>query len=173
MTQLSAKLGRLLRKAAATALVIAGKFTGLVRTDKAAGEPPISTGVTDAPETPNRFANSKAVSEQPDELKACLNSPVNSEPLPAQPTGPPEREKLIRRRWTETGIKMWSPDIHGSGKATLKIQGQAELLPVTPGQTSRAYDKLEFKLIDGCIVCEGVIIDLPKGRARVEHRTNS
>ena len=25
-----------------------------------------------------------------------------------------EREKLIRRRWTETGIKMWNPDVHGA-----------------------------------------------------------
>jgi hypothetical protein len=67
---------------------------------------------------------------------------------------------------------MWSPDIHGSGKATLKIQGQAELLPVTPGQTMRAYDKLEFKLIEGRIVCEGVIIDPPRGRHPAQHRAN-
>jgi hypothetical protein len=26
-----------------------------------------------------------------------------------------EREKLIRRRWTETGIKMWNPNVHGEG----------------------------------------------------------
>ena len=25
-----------------------------------------------------------------------------------------DREKLIRRRWLETGIKMWKPDHHGT-----------------------------------------------------------
>jgi hypothetical protein len=30
-----------------------------------------------------------------------------------------EREKLIRRRWTETGIKMWNPDVRGAGHAAL------------------------------------------------------
>jgi hypothetical protein len=29
----------------------------------------------------------------------------------------PNREKLIRRRWLETGIKMWNPDHHGAGHA--------------------------------------------------------
>jgi hypothetical protein len=24
-----------------------------------------------------------------------------------------DREKLIRRRWQETGIKMWNPNVHG------------------------------------------------------------
>ena len=28
-----------------------------------------------------------------------------------------DREKLIRRRWLETGIKMWNPDHHGAGHA--------------------------------------------------------
>jgi hypothetical protein len=68
---------------------------------------------------------------------------------------------------------MWSSDLHGSGKATLKIQGQTELLPVAPGESSRAYDKLEFKLIEGSIVCEGVLIDPPKARRQVEHRTGT
>ena len=54
----------------------------------------------------------------------------------------------------------------------MKIQGQAELLPVTPGQTMRGYDKLEFKLIEGRIVCEGVIIDPPRARHPAEHRAN-
>src|SRR5712691_1943689 len=31
-----------------------------------------------------------------------------------------EREKLIRRRWTETGIKMWNPDVHGAWTCSAK-----------------------------------------------------
>src|SRR6266849_4587609 len=73
-----------------------------------------------------------------------------------------EREKLIRRRWTETGIKMWNPDVHGAGHAALNIQGRAELLPVMPGETLPGYDKLEFTIVDGDIVCEGVVVDPPE-----------
>jgi hypothetical protein len=83
-----------------------------------------------------------------------------------------EREKLIRRRWTETGIKMWNPDVHGAGHAALNIQGRAELLPVKPGETLPGYDKLEFKMVRSYvngqavnqIVCEGVVVDPPKRR---------
>jgi hypothetical protein len=77
-----------------------------------------------------------------------------------------EREKLIRRRWTETGIKMWNPNVHGAGHAALNIQGRVELLPVKPGETLPGYDKLEFKLIGGRIVCEGVVVDPPKSRRK-------
>ena len=49
----------------------------------------------------------------------------------------PDREKLIRRRWLETGIKMWNPDHHGAGHAALNIQGRAELLPPTKGLTGK------------------------------------
>jgi hypothetical protein len=84
-----------------------------------------------------------------------------------------EREKLIRRRWTETGIKMWNPDVHGAGHAALNIQGRTELLPPKPGETLPGYDTLEFKLVRSCvngqevnrIICEGVVVDPPK-RAR-------
>jgi hypothetical protein len=169
MTTLSAKLGLLLRKIAATALGVAAKFTARVRLPEAAGEIPISAGVAEVPETPIPAADGKSA---PDEVPACASSPQPSKPLSSPSNGFPEREKLIRQRWTETGIKMWSPDIHGSGKATLKIQGQAELLPVTPGQTMRAYDKLEFKLIAGRIVCEGVIIEAPRGRHPAQHQAN-
>ena len=58
-----------------------------------------------------------------------------------------DREKLIRRRWFETGIKMWNPDHHGAGLAALNIQGRAELLPPKPGQTLPGYDTLEFKVV--------------------------
>ena len=59
----------------------------------------------------------------------------------------PDREKLIRRRWLETGIKMWNPDHHGAGHAALNIQGRAELLPPKPGETVPGYDTLEFKIV--------------------------
>jgi hypothetical protein len=88
-------------------------------------------------------------------------------------TGASAREKLIRRRWAETGIKMWNPDVHGTGRAALNIQGGLGLLPPKPGETAPQYDKLEFKLIrsgaDGHaveqIMCERVVLDPPKRRA--------
>jgi hypothetical protein len=84
-----------------------------------------------------------------------------------------EREKLIRQRWTETGIKMWNPNVHGAGHAALNIQGRIELLPPKPGETLPGYDTLEFKMVRSCvngqevnrIICEGVVVDPPK-RAR-------
>ena len=84
-----------------------------------------------------------------------------------------EREKLIRRRWTETGIKMWNPDVHGAGHAALNIQGRTELLPPKSGETLPGYDTLEFKMVRSCvngqtanlIVCESVVVDPPKHRA--------
>jgi hypothetical protein len=83
-----------------------------------------------------------------------------------------EREKLIRRRWSETGVKMWNPGVHGTGQATLNIQGRVELLPVKPGETLPGYDKLEFKIVRSYvngqavnrIVCEGVVVDPPMRR---------
>ena len=82
----------------------------------------------------------------------------------------PDREKLIRRRWLETGIKMWTPDHHGAGHTALNIQGRAELLPPKPGETLPEYDTLEFKIVLSYvngeavnhIVCEGVVVDPPK-----------
>jgi hypothetical protein len=72
-----------------------------------------------------------------------------------------EREELIRRRWAETGIRMWNARLHGEGRAPLNIQGSVELLPPAPGKTVRRYDRLEFRLIGGRIVCEGVAVDPP------------
>jgi hypothetical protein len=68
------------------------------------------------------------------------------------------RERLIRQRWSETGTKMWA------GLGALNIQGSAELLPLKPGATRREYDRLEFRLIAGDIVCEGVVVDPPSHR---------
>ena len=89
----------------------------------------------------------------------------------------PDRENLIRRRWLETGIKMWNPNHHGAGHAALNIQGRAELLPPKPGETLPEYDTLEFKTVQSYvngeavnqIVCEGVVVDPPKRPA--EHST--
>ena len=78
-----------------------------------------------------------------------------------------ERERLIRRRWAETGIRMWNARLHGTGQASLSIQGDVELLPPAPGETARRYDRLEFALLDGLIICEGVAVDPPN-----RHHTN-
>jgi|GraSoiStandDraft_5_1057265.scaffolds.fasta_scaffold16925_7 hypothetical protein len=167
MTKLPAKLGVLLRKLAAIPLVLAAKFKAPIAVDEVSREPVVRTGATDLSESTRSGPNGK------DHPMAGLTTPEQSESPLALSQRPADREELIRRRWIETGIKMWSPDVHGSGKSALKIQGQAELLPRAAGQTSRGYDKLEFKLVEGRIVCEGVMIDPPKGRRRVEHRTNS
>jgi hypothetical protein len=74
---------------------------------------------------------------------------------------PADRATLIRQRWAETGIRMWNPRLHGSGDATLNIQGRIELLPPEPGETMPRYDKLEFRMLGGQIVCEGVIVEAP------------
>jgi hypothetical protein len=86
----------------------------------------------------------------------------------------PAREKLIRRRWSETGIKLWNPAVHGAGNAGLNIQGGVGLLPPKPGGTLPRYDTLEFRTlrshVDGHevirIVCEGVAVDPPQRRSR-------
>ncbi|WP_441237646.1 hypothetical protein [Bradyrhizobium sp. 930_D9_N1_4] len=74
---------------------------------------------------------------------------------------PADRATLIRQRWAETGIRMWNPRLHGTGDATLNIQGRIELLPPESGETMPRYDKLEFKMLGGQIVCEGVIVEAP------------
>jgi hypothetical protein len=35
------------------------------------------------------------------------------------------------------------------------------LLPPKPGETMPQYDRLEFRLIDGLIVCEGFVVEPP------------
>jgi hypothetical protein len=69
---------------------------------------------------------------------------------------------------------MWNPDFHGARHAALNIQGRSELLPPKPGETPPRYDTLEFKIVQSYvngqevnrIVCEGVVVDPPKRRAR-------
>lgn len=85
-----------------------------------------------------------------------------STPKPhAKAVEPADRAALIRQRWAETGIRMWNPRLHGTGDATLNIQGRIGLLPPEPGETMPRYDKLEFKMLGGQIACEGVIVEAP------------
>lgn len=95
---------------------------------------------------------------------------IEPAPAPKRPSAPkarakvvepPDRAALIRQRWAETGIRMWNPRLHGTGDAALNIQGRIGLLPPEPGETMPRYDKLEFKLLGGEIVCEGVIVEAP------------
>ncbi|RXH26347.1 hypothetical protein XH99_20650 [Bradyrhizobium nanningense] len=86
----------------------------------------------------------------------------------ARATEPADRTALIRQRWAETGIRMWNPRLHGTGEATLNIQGSVGLLPPAPGETMPRYDKLEFRMLGGQIVCEGVIVEAP---AQASHRS--
>ncbi|MGY2937779.1 hypothetical protein ACVWZ6_007381 [Bradyrhizobium sp. GM6.1] len=79
----------------------------------------------------------------------------------ARAAEPADRGALIRQRWAETGIRMWNPRLHGVGDATLNIQGSVGLLPPAPGETMPRYDKLEFRMLGGQIVCEGVIVEAP------------
>lgn len=97
------------------------------------------------------------------EIEPVLESPAPV--LPRSPTArakvtePADRAALIRQRWAETGIRMWNPRLHGTGDATLNIQGRVGLLPPAPGETMPRYDKLEFGMLGGQIVCEGVVVE--------------
>jgi hypothetical protein len=149
------KLAVMLRNFRAVQFVIT-KFAALLRSDRASGEPLISKFLGEA-----RGVTRNSV-DQPVAILKSTGDIVIAAPKPNDDQS--EREKLIRRRWTETGIKMWNPNVHGEGHAALNIQGRIELLPVKPGETLPGYDRLEFKLIGGSIVCEGVIVDPPKRR---------
>jgi hypothetical protein len=129
------------------------------------------------------------IDEETAVLKATGNREAEAgtpeEPVTAiaepEPKDQPAREKLIRRRWAETGIRLWNPDLRGAGNAALNIQGGVALLPPKPGDKLPRYDTLEFKLIrcrvDGQVVsqiiCEGVVVDPPQRRARGEVRRSN
>ncbi len=147
------KLAVLLRNIPALQFVFA-KFAALLRSEVSA-EPLLSKFLGDAAGVTNN-----TVDQHLDFLKST-GDVVIAAPKPSDQS---EREKLIRRRWRETGIKMWNPDVHGAGHVALNIQGRVELLPPKPGETRPEYDKLEFKLIGYRIVCEGVVVDPPNGR---------
>ena len=143
------KLAILLRIFPAVQLVIA-KFAALLRSDRGSAEPRTTEFVGEALGTTRNTADQHAAVLKPSSDYAIAAPESN---------GQSEREKLIRRRWEETGIKMWNPDFHGAGHAALNIQGQSKLLPPKSGVTLPRYDKLEFELIAGRIVCEGVVVD--------------
>jgi len=144
------KLAVLLRNIPAVQFVFA-KFAALLRSEVSA-EPLLSKFLGDAAGVTNN-----TVDRHLDILKSTRDVVIAA----PKPSDQSEREKLIRRRWRETGIKMWNPDVHGAGHVALNIQGRVELLPPKPGETLPRYDKLEFKLIEGRIVCEGVVVDPP------------
>lgn len=118
----------------------------------AANEP--SSGVTEIEPTP---------------VLACPFPEIRSAPkVRARAAEPADRAALIRQRWAESGIRMWNPRLHGTGEAALNIQGSVGLLPPAPGETMPRYDTLEFKMLGGQIVCEGVIVEAP---AQASHRS--
>lgn len=105
----------------------------------------------------------------PEQVLAPPNPETRSARKPrSKVTEPADRAALIRQRWAETGIRMWNPRLHGTGEATLNIQGSVGLLPPAPGETMPRYDKLEFKLLGGQIVSEGIIVEAP---AQATHRS--
>ena len=156
------KLAAMLRNIPAVQLVFA-KFAALLRS-KESGEPLASEFLGEASGVTINTVDRHAAVLQPSSDHAIAVPETNDQS---------EREKLIRRRWTETGIKMWNPDVHGAGHAALNIQGRTELLPPKSGETLPGYDTLEFKMVRSyvneqtvnLIVCEGVVVDPPKRRA--------
>jgi hypothetical protein len=157
------RLAAMLRKASAVQFAFA-KFAALLRGKKDIGEPLMNELVGEA-----AGVNGKMVDQH-----AAVLTPSSNHAIAAPETDDQsDREKLIRRRWLETGIKMWNPDDHGAGHAALNIQGRTELLPPKPGETLPGYDTLEFKMVRSYvngqevnrIVCEGVVVDPPKRRA--------
>jgi hypothetical protein len=139
------------------------KFAALLR-NKESGEPVISEFLDGA-----RSVTGNTVDQPAAVLKLSSDHAIATPETDDQS----EREKLIRRRWSETGIKLWNPDFHGAGHAALNIQGQSKLLPRKPGEKLPRYDTLEFKMVRSNvngqavdrIVCEGVVVDPPKRRA--------
>ena len=163
------KLVAMLRSVPAVRLVFA-KFEALLR-NKETGEPLASEFLGEASGVTINTVDQHATVLQPSSDRAIAVPETNDQS---------EREKLIRRRWTETGIKMWNPDVHGAGHAALYIQGRTELLPPKFGKTLPRYDTLEFKMVRSyvneqtvnLIVCEGVVVDPPMHRAgRLTART--
>jgi hypothetical protein len=147
MAQISAKLGCLLRNFPALKFVV-DKIAGLIRNRKpkpgAFGVPAFSKGS----DSDGSFGYASGGIDVPGDsgfVSRCQS----------------EREKLIRRRWMETGIRMWNPDVYGTA---LNIQGQEGVLPIKQGQALPSYDVLTFKLIGSRIVCEAVVVDPPSRR---------
>jgi len=148
------KLAAMLRIVPAVQLVFA-KLAALLRSNKGGGGALIGDFRGDASDVIRSPVDQHAALLQQSSVHAIAVPETNEQS---------EREKLIRRRWSETGIKMWNPEVNGAGHAALNSQGRAELLPSKPGETLPGYDKLEFKIVNGKIVCEVVVVDPPKRR---------
>jgi hypothetical protein len=103
------KLAVMLRNFPAVQLVIA-KFAALLRRDRGSGEPLISKFLGAAPSVNRNTVDHVAI------LKSSRDLAIPTKSNDDQS----EREKLIRRRWAETGIKMWNPNVHGAGHAALQ-----------------------------------------------------
>jgi hypothetical protein len=152
------KLAAILRIIPALQFVFA-KFAALLRS-RESSEPLVSEFLGEAPGVTRPTVDQQTAVLRPSTGHAVAAAETNDQS---------DREKLIRRRWLETGIKMWNPHVHGAGHAALNIQGRAELLSPKPGETLPRYDKLEFKLVQctvngqavNRIACEGVIVDPP------------
>lgn len=125
-----------------------------------ANDAPLATAV--ATEVPSAYSLGAITNIEPAPAVVSASPEIRStRKVRARPTEPTDRAALIRQRWAETGIRMWNPRLHGTGDATLNIQGSVGLLPPATGETMPRYDKLEFKMLGGQIVCEGVIVEAP------------
>src|SRR5258708_13884594 len=150
------KLAVMLRNVPAVQFVFA-KFAALLRSNKGSGEPLISDFPGEAPAVNRNMADDDVDVSKPSSNRAIAAPETNDQS---------EREKLIRRRWLETGIKLWNPDFHGAGHAALNIQGRSKLLPPKPGGKLPRYDTLEFNVVRSYVagkplirtVCERAVV---------------
>src|SRR5260370_31284555 len=99
------------------------KVAALLRGNRGRGEPLISDFPGESPNVTRDTVDQDAAVLKPPSNHAIAEPEINDQS---------EREKLIRRRWAESGIKMWNPDVHGARHAPLNIQGRVELLPANP-----------------------------------------
>jgi hypothetical protein len=156
------KLAAMLRIVLAVQLAFA-KFVALLRS-KESVKPLASEFLREVSDVPRSTVDQHTAVLQPSSNHAISAPETN---------GWFDREQLILRRWSETGIKLWNPDFHGAGHAALNIQGQSKLLPPNPGEKSPRYDTLVFKVVRSNvngqaldrIVCEGVVVEPPKRQA--------
>ena len=155
------KLAVILRNIPAVQFVFA-RFAALLHRNKGSGEPLTSQFLGESADV---VGEAPGIARDPDQPFAGLEASAEDPIAASESNDQSEREKLIRRRWAETGIKMWNPNGPGGEPSVLYIQGRADLLPVKPGRKLREYDRLEFRLIAGDIVCEGVVVD-PPGRRK-------
>ena len=119
------KLAVRLRNNAALQFVFA-RLAALLRSSKRNDEPVASEFLGETPDVTGNADQPLAGLEVPGESTVAVECDLS------------DREKLIQRRWTETGIKMWNPNVHGAGQAALNIQGRSDLLPVKPGGTRQS-----------------------------------